>query len=204
MIIIWWHSQDRNILILLQADECVWVLGHERERENWKKERKRERNVCLLTVLCFSNFFFPYSRESTDSIDLVYSGWYNHCLDDCRRFTSNINNWNHADVFIFLRLTTINSKRDMCTTSLLNTVMWWVHQPALVLYIYINLYRPLSSSDVLGNYNKIGHMGAYGSSKTSELVISADPGCDTDAAQMYPRRMGDRQMRSCQRHPGVA
>lgn len=51
------------------------------------------------------------------------------------------------------------------------------------------MYRAMSPSDDLENYNNIGHMGKYESSKTSETVILAAelPGCDTDAAQMYLR-----------------
>lgn len=34
MTAIWWHSQDRNILILLQPDECAWIW--------WNKKGMRE------------------------------------------------------------------------------------------------------------------------------------------------------------------
>ncbi len=48
----------------------------------------------------------------------------------------------------------------------------------------------VSLSDDLGNYGNTGHTGTYENSETSETgsLAGDNPGCDTDAAQMYLRQ----------------
>lgn len=74
MIVIWWRSQDGNILILLQADGCVWIIWNEEKKTVTEQPRRiqLEHSVHLKrTLLCFTQSVFAIKVNRVNLSGLI-------------------------------------------------------------------------------------------------------------------------------------